>query len=58
MDRIELVGLTLVVEVQIFPGLWIYCNMEISILEIYGHYPFTCLQGSPYAFCCLNFEFL
>ena len=54
----ELVGFALDVKTQVFPGLWVYWNMEISVPENYGCYPFACLQGSPYALWALHFEFL
>ena len=42
---------------QVFPGLWVYPDIELSVLEVYGHYPIAYLEGSPFAFWCHIFNF-
>ena len=57
MQCFELVSLTLDMKSQKFPGLFLYGDMEVSVLEIYQGYPFPFLKGDSYGLWCLHFEF-
>ena len=54
----NLVCLTLDMKSQVFPGLFLYRDMEVGVLEIYLGYPLPLLEGCSYCFRCLHFEFL
>ena len=43
---------------QIFPGLFLYWDVEICIPEVYGSDPFSLSEGCPDGFQGLHFEFL
>ena len=41
---LELVCLTLDMESEIFPGLFLYRDVEVSVLEVYGRNPLPLLE--------------
>ena len=43
---------------QVFPGLCVFWDVEIGVLEVYGCCPFLRLKGGPYSFWRFHFEFL
>ena len=43
---------------QIFSGLFLYWDVEVCILEVYGGDPLSLLEGGPDGFRGLHFEFL
>ena len=43
---------------QVLPGVVLNGCTEVGGFEIYGYNPVPSLEGGPYCFWCLHFEFL
>ena len=53
----ELVGLSLDMKSEVLPGPFLYWNVEVNVLEVYGGYPFSLLERCSDGFRCLHLEF-